>query len=78
MTAKDFRAICWAKPGWGSVLTTNEFSEIGCAVVDNRQRIHRALLLLEMIEDDDGTMLRPVSHWLFALDAASKEMGTRL
>jgi len=43
-----------------------------------RQRIHRALLLLEMIEDDDGTMLRPVSHWLFALDAASKEMGTRL
>jgi len=42
-----------------------------------RQRIHRALLLLEMIEDDDGTMLRPVSHWLFALDAASKEMETR-
>ena len=55
--------------------------EADCAFIaacgTERQRIHRALLLLEMIEDDDGTMLRPVSHWLFALDAASKEMETR-
>ena len=66
MTAEPITAEYFAKRAINFALTQPQ-----------AQRIHRALLLLEMIEDDDGTMLRPVSHWLFALDAASKEMETR-
>jgi hypothetical protein len=71
MTAEPITAEYFAKRAINFALTQPQ-----------AQRIHRALLLLEMVEDEDGAMfgssaLIRTRNWLLAcLDAASKEMET--
>jgi len=90
----NFIAVCAVNPDDGdhpfTIFDNDDYDpeEADCAFIaacgTERQRIHRALLLLEMVEKQANAVPDPhfepgrmAQHFPARLDAASKEMETR-